>query len=347
MPLRAAAEDDAPALADLLRRSPQAGRLLVAQDRRRDVFARHRAYERSVTLLDDRGAGGLVATVSVAVKTVLVAGRAHTAAYVFDLAVDADARRRGHARQLLHAAEQWAREQGAAFCYAHLMPGNVASLAAFVAAGYRVAVEPVLRLFPTFRTRPPAVGARPLRADDAWEDAARLVSASRVSLDLAVTVDGPALQARWTGLPGQRPEDVWASGSAVLGLWDHSAVSRSVPLALPPETRTLARLAAAAGRLGVAFPRLPALGEPLHLAYLLGGAGPPRTVRQLFHGALGAAHRRGFDFLMAVHDPRARPRWLRGALHVTSTFALMVKPLTAGTSNSLGSRAVWVDPADL
>ena len=149
--IREATEADRPSLSALLAGSPQAGRMVLAQDRTPDVFARRRPYAGSVTLVHADPGGDLVATATCATKSVLVAGTELTAGYVFDLAVVPHARRRGLAGRLLAGLEEWARARGALLLYANIMDGNAPSLGAFRAGGYRSASELVSRTYPRSR----------------------------------------------------------------------------------------------------------------------------------------------------------------------------------------------------
>lgn len=350
--IREAGERDAPGLAELLRASPQAGRLVVAQDRDPDVFARRRPFPAAVTLVVDDGPGGRrgpdppAAAVTVATKGVLVDGAALTAGYVFDLAVAPGARRRGLGDALLDAAASWAEERGAALLYAHVVAGNVASSAVFSGAGYRPAARIATRIVPAHRRRPTPPPGRLEVAD--WERAAAILGAAQRDRDLAVPLDGPGLAARWRSLPGYRPDDVWTTGRSLLGLWDRRGVVRYRPTSLPPEVRALGGLARLAERVGVPFPAAPRADTPIATGYLLGGGGDPAELAALFRAVLGRARERGLQHVVAFHDRRIRPSWLRTAIQVSETNLLLSRPLRdRGPATALGRRPVVVDPIDM
>jgi GNAT superfamily N-acetyltransferase len=342
--IREATEADRPSLAALLAGSPQAGRMVLAQDRTPDVFARRRPYAARVTLVHADPGGDLVATATCATKSVLVAGTEMTAGYVFDVAVVPQARRGGLAGRLLAGLEEWAHARGAALLYAHIMDGNTPSLGAFHAAGYRSARELVSRTYPLLRAvgAPPS-GARPL---EDWDAAARLLRGSLVAYDLVRPLDGSALRTLWNALPGWRPDDVWSTERALLGLWDYSLVARAVPIRLTRPLRVLSALASSASGV-LPVPRLPKLGDPIRYGLLLGGAGDPDDLAALFAGTLTRARERRLDIVLFLHDSTLRPAWTTRAFSVTGAYHLVAKTLVAGPAERLGERPVWVDPVDL
>jgi GNAT superfamily N-acetyltransferase len=343
---------DAEALAELLEASPQAGRMVLAQDRRADPFARRRCHPQAETVVAD-GDDGLAGTVTVAAKRVRVGGRDTTAAYVFDLAVAPAARGAGLASTLLAHTEGWAREQAAGLLYAWVMSGNHPAERAFSRAGYTLRATGVARVFPAFRARHDLPA--PARAATGWDDgdwaaAAHLVAGGTQRLDLAPALppgDGDALRDTWRRLPGFRPEDCWSTGRAVLGLWDHAAVARSVPVRLPHAVALLAAVGRAAAAVRLPFPAPPRLGAPLRNGYVLAGAGDIGGVQSLLQAALGRARERGINQVVVFHDRRARPDWARGAFNVTGAYGLVAKPLANGPIETVGARPVWSDPADM
>lgn len=348
--VREAGERDADGLARLLLASPQAGRLVVSQDRRADVFARSRAFDRATTLVVDDGDGSgeqlPAAAVTVATKRARVAGAWLTAGYVFDLAVAPTSRRRGLGLHLLSEAEQWARAHDADLLYAHVVAENEPSRGIFERAGYRRAARLVTRIVPAHVRRPTPPAGR-LAIHD-WERGAAILDEGQRDRDLAVGLDGEALRRRWSSLPGWRGEDAWSTGRSVLGLWDRRPVVRYLPVSLPPEVRALVAAARVAAALRIPFPEPPRPGEPIATGYLLGGAGDDAELATLFRAALGRARERGLQHVVAFHDERARPRWLRAAIQVPETYLLMARPLAAsGPATALGDRAVAVDPLDM
>jgi GNAT superfamily N-acetyltransferase len=338
--IRAATEAEASALADLLFRNPQPGRLLIGQDRRPDFFARSRGFPEATTLVVDAD-DGPAATVTVARKDVAVRGAAVAVGYVFDLAVDEPARGRGHASALLTSAEAWARERGAALLYANIMGGNERSLAVFARAGYDERVEMRMRLFPIFRDRP---APDPPPVD--WELAARHLAGVAKTQDLAPVVTAERLRELWRRLPGWRDEDLWVTKSALLGLWDHRMVSRPIPLRLPVELRLLGVVGRLAALVGIAFPRPVEVGEPEEIGYVVGGLGDPAELQGLLLTVLGRAEERGLDVVAVAHEAGRRPAWARGAFSVAERYDIVARPLDAGLRPG-SRRPVWADPIDL
>lgn len=344
MSFREAARSDADPLAALLFRSPQAGRMVLGQDRSTDVFARRRAYDEALTVVSGAD-GDPVATASCGLKRVLVGGQETLAAYVFDVAVDERARGRGLATEALAELEAWARDRGAGLLYAHVLRGNAASVRAFTSSGYQVVRDLVNRIYPIFRERPgPPPEARPI---EDWDAAAELLLRDGTGVDLVRPLTGDGLRDLWTSLPGWRPDDVWTTGSALLGLWDHSGVSRSIPLELPWEVKLLDVVGRAVRTLRIPFPRAPRSGEPLSYGVLLGGAGDPDELGDLLGAVLGRARERGLDVVITFHDAERRPSWTRAAFSVPDTDHLVAKALGTGPAERLGERRVRVDPVDL
>ncbi len=350
--VREAGAADADGLAGLLRAAPQAGRMVVAQDRTPDVFARRRPFDRAVTLLvdppsDGRDADDLpAAAVTVTTKKVRAAGTWMTAGYVFDLAVAPTARRRGLGALLLDAAEQWARGEEAALLYAHVVAENEPSRGVFERAGYRGAARIVTRIVPAHRTRPTPPPGRLAIGD--WDRAATILDAAQHDRDLAIPLDGDTLRRRWRDLPGWREDDVWSTGRSVLGLWDRRPIVRYLPASLPPEVRALTAAARVAATLRMPFPDPPRPGEPISTGYLLGGAGDDAELSSLFRAALGRARERGLQHVVVFHDERTRPRWVRAAIQVPETYLLMVRPLVAeAPAHEVGHLPIAVDPLDM
>ena len=339
--IRRATATDGAALCDLLLRCPQGGEGGgLANDRTPDFFRRASPFPRSSVLAVEGGSGATVATVTVASKQVRIAGRKVVAGYVFDLAVDPDARGSRLASRLLRQCEEQAVAWGAELLYAHVMSGNAASLATFARAGYEerasVAVN-VLTLGSSGETDGPggATGRGAERSADlsealtpeGWGDAAALVCAAEEGQDLGRSHDGASLRAEWTGLHGWNG-DVWHETSAVLGLWDYSEVARFVPS--PPGGT-----------------RAEALVGGLRAGMLLGGAGDDAALDRLLGAALTRAGERGMHAVFSGADSRSAQSWLAGRESIESRYHLLAKILRAGPAERLGDRPVRVDPIDL
>lgn len=101
-------------------------------------------------------------------------------------------------------------------------------------------------------------------------------------------------------------------------------------------------------RCGYPSPAHPAPGSRSPPAICSGGAGDDAELAALFRAALGRARERGLQHVVAFHDERDRPPWLRAAIQVPETYLLMARPLAAsGPATALGDRAVAVDPLDM
>ncbi len=344
--IRHAAPADNEPLIDLIRRSPQGERLAVGSDRHPDFFRRAVPYNPAVVFVLDE-AERLAGTVSCGMKDVLVGGERLPAAYVFDLAVDPRARGRGLAATLIARVEEWAREQHAAFLFAHVVAGNRGGLASFAAAGYRDVLRLNSRLIPVKRSAPASPG-RPIEDSD-WDDAAALIQDSMSRFDLVRPVDAPALRRLWESLPGYDPSAVLVEGRparAVLGLWDYSGVTRTVLTRAGPEMQAAMAVLRGLSSLRLPLPAPPRIGQPFGYGLLLGTAGDPSLLRGLYHAALRRAAERGLEAVVFFHDPRSRVPWLSG-LGIATRYHLIVKPLAEGRATTVGERPVWVDPADL
>lgn len=346
--IRLASQSDNEALLDLAHRSPQGDRLVVGADRRPDFFRRSLPYRPAAVFVLEDGEG-IAATVSCGMKRVLVGGLEHTAAYIFDLAVDGRARGRGYAVALLARAEAWARDNGADFLFAHVVAGNRGGLASFAASGYRDVLRLVSRILPPRRGAVSGDDGDRAIDDADWEDVARLLRASAETYDLVRAQDAAGLRALWERLPGFDTNSVWVHGrpaTAVLGLWDYSSVNRTMVMRAPVALRAVMGVLSALRAARLPLPPVPMLGRPFRYGLLLGGAGDTVALRKLFGRALSRAAERGLDGLVFFHDPRLRPQWLRG-VSLAARYHLVAKLLHPGPADSLGQRPVWVDPADL
>src|SRR5207245_9005746 len=120
------------------------------------------------------------------------------------------------------------------------VPSTVASIARYDHSTRKL-VSRTYPLFCAVGEFPP--GARPL---EDWDAAAQLLRGSLVAYDLVRPLDGSALRTLWSALPGWRPDDVWSTERALLGLWDYSLVARAVPIRLTRPLRGLPALASPA-----------------------------------------------------------------------------------------------------
>ncbi len=335
--IRRALLEDSERLCGLVLRCPQAGgSASLATDRSPDYFRRADPYPESWVLAVDGPDASIDATVTVAIKHVLVAGRSVVAGYVFDLAVRPQARGGGLAGRLLRQVEEIASAAGADFLYAHVMRGNEASMVAFAVAGYEQRAGIVARIFAAEPEPVPASvaeteagpGAGSGGAPHDWEAAAAIVAAAESGHDLARGLDAESLREEWTGLHGWNHGDVWHEGGALLGLWDYAAVARYVPVA-----------EGSSGSEGS--------GTGFRAGMLLGGVGDDAALDRLLEKALARAAERGMHAVFTGYDERAEPPWFGERAAVSEPYGLLAKVLRAGHAERLGERPVRVDPIDL
>ncbi|MCZ7534994.1 MAG: GNAT family N-acetyltransferase [Acidimicrobiia bacterium] len=333
--IRRALAEDNDALCELLLRCPQSGgSASLATDRSPDYYRRSSPYRESWVLAVDGSGASVDATVTVAMKHVLVAGRRSVAGYVFDLAVRPEARGCGLAGRLLRQADELASSAGADFLYAHVMSGNEASLSTFARAGYEQHAGVVASIFAADPEPELEPEVMPSGAQHDWEEAAELVVGAESGFDLGKGLDAESLRDQWTRLPGWNPDDVWQEGGALLGLWDYSAVARYVPID--------AADAAAADAAGAE-----ASAAGLRAGLLLGGVGEEAVLSRLFAQALARAAARGMHAVFMGYDDRAEPAWFGDRAAVAEPYRLLAKVLRTGRAERLGERPVRVDPIDL
>ncbi|MEE8219815.1 MAG: GNAT family N-acetyltransferase [bacterium] len=122
--IREATAADNEALIALDRQCAMGEAVTLAFDRAPDFFARHKAYERWTALVAEAPDGTPVGTGGLALKTVLVGGRPVEVAYLMDLRVHPDWRRRGVAMAIGDAVREKLVEAGPAFAYIMVLRGN-------------------------------------------------------------------------------------------------------------------------------------------------------------------------------------------------------------------------------
>ncbi len=336
--VREATRDDNAALLALDRQCVMAAATPVAFDRSPDFFARSRPYGHWRAFVAERESG-LIGVAAMSLKRVLVAGRPVEAAYFYDLRVSPAFRRLGVARAVGDAIRAYARSLHPALAYSLIMEGNVASLSFAQGRGSRPVRSCVLDLIPLDGVA--AGDAARLKAlDDAEAEAVlRLVRAAHADHDLFPFLDVESLRDRIRRLRGIGFRGLygWEDGGGLagcFGLWDYSPVMRMRILQAAGEWSW------AAGRdlhliflTPLGFRDARALEEtvPLAAAYLgqAAGAGVARVLAVAYDQA---------DAAYAVLD-RFRP--IRMRFHLFG--------LASGDPGgpALGSRPVFIDPADL
>jgi hypothetical protein len=336
--VRQATPADNAALLALDRRCVVAGVAPVAFERSPDFFARSRPY-RCWRVFVAEGETGLMGVGAMALKGVLIGGALVQAGYFFDLRVAPEVRRMGVAGGVGDALRAYARSLLPAVGYSLVREGNVPSLGFVQGRGSRSLRGCVLDLFRVDLV--PGDDPRRLRrlGDAELVPAHRMALAAHQDHDLFPFPDAAALGDRltrvgglgWDGLYG------WESHGRLagcLGLWDYSPVMRLRVLA--PE-----------GEWSWAADRV------LRLVFLMpvgapGAEGVEEALR-LAAAWLRAHPSSGLTSVLAVpHDlederyaglDQYRPMQLR--------YTLFGLDLTGAGTGSLGSRPVFMDPADL
>lgn len=336
--VREATPEDNSALLALDRECVVAAATPVAFDRSPDFFARSRPYP-SWRAYVAEGDSGLIGVGAMALKSVLVGGRPIQAAYFYDLRVAPGFRRLGVARAVGDAIRAHTRSLTPTIGYSLVMEGNVASLTFVQGRGSRPLRPCVLSLIPV-DTVPGSDLKRLRRLDGSETEAAlRLVRATHPDHDLFPFTDADSLRDRLERLGGVGFRGLygWESGGTFcgcFGLWDYSPVMRM-------------RILQAAGEWAWAAER------DLHQVFLMplgfrGAAGGAEAVR-LAAALLRRESGPGAARVLAVPHDVADPAYtgLDEFRPIRIGFKMFGLELGGTRGPSLGSRPVFVDPADL
>jgi GNAT superfamily N-acetyltransferase len=335
--IREAAPEDNEALLSLDRQCVVAAATPVAFDRSPDFFARSRPYPHWRAYVAE-GEAGLIGVGAMTLKSVLVDGRQVEAAYFYDLRVAPDFRRLGVAKAVGDAIRAYTRSLHPAVGYSLVMEGNVPSLSFVQERGSRPLRACALSLIPVEAVSAPASGRlRLLEAGEA-ESALRLARAAHPDHDLFPFPNVESLQDRVRRVAGLgfRGMYEWESDGRLcgcFGLWDYSPVMRM-------------RILQATGEWSWAT------GHNLHQVFLMPlgfrtSAGVAESVRwaatRLRREAPDAA-----QVLAMPHDlADARYAALGEFRPIRLGFTLFGLELGGAGNLSLGSRPVFIDPADL
>jgi len=336
--VRPATPTDNAALLLLDRRCVVAAATPVAFDRSPDFFARSRPYG-SWRVFVAEGDAGLIGVGAMALKRVLVSGESIPAAYFYDLRVAPEARRMGVAGGIGDALRAHAGSLQPAIGYSLIMEGNVPSLTFVQGRGSRPLRRCALDLF-RIDLVPEDDPARVRHLGDSdLESVHRLALATHQDHDLFPYPNVASLGDRlsrvgglgWDGLYG------WESRGRLLGcfgLWDYSPVMRLRVLALEGEWSW------AAGRdlrliflMPVGFPGAGGVAEALRLA----------AARLRLHPWSGPT------CVLAVPYDLEDSQYAGLARYqpIQLRFSLFGLDLGGAGADSLGSRIVFMDPADL
>lgn len=336
--VREAVPEDNAALLALDRQCVVAAATPVAFDRSPDFFARSRPYAHWRAFVAE-GGSGLIGVGAMALKRVLVGGRPVEAAYFYDLRVAPGFRRLGVAKAVGDAIREYTRSLHPAIGYSLVMEGNIASLSFVQGRGSRPVRSCALSLIPVESIA--AGDATRLQAldDTAAEAVLRLARAAHADHDLFPFPDVESLRDRLRRLDGMGFGGLygWDDGGGLagcFGLWDYSPVMRM-------------RILQAVGEWSWAAER------DLHLIFLTPlGFRDARALEETVR--LAAAHLRqapapGVARVVAVTYDLADPGYaaLDQFRPIRMGFTLFGLELGGSGDLALGSRPVFVDPADL
>jgi len=336
--VREATPEDNAALLALDRQCVVAAATPVAFDRSPDFFARSRPYAHWRTYVAE-GESGLIGVGAMALKRALVDGQPVEAAYFYDLRVAPGYRRLGVAKAVGDAIRAYTRSLGPAIGYSLVMEGNVASLTFVQGRGSRPRRSCALSLIPvegmgvTDSTWPRALG------DAEMESAHRLARAAHPDHDLFPFADVASVRDRLRRLDGSGFDGLYGwddrgSLAGCFGLWDYSPVMRM-------------RILHAVGEWAWAA------GRDLHLVFLMplgfrNARGLADAVK-LAAGCLPKSPAPGVARVLALTHDQADPAYAALDLFqpIRMGFTLFGLELGGSGGPSLGSRPVFVDPADL
>ncbi len=336
--VREATPEDNAALLSLDRKSVVAAATPVAFDRSPDFFARSRVYPHWRAYVAE-GEAGLIGVGAMALKSVLVDGQPVQAAYFYDLRVAPGFRRLGVAKAIGDAIRAYTRSLHPEVAYSLVMEGNVPSLSFVQGRGSRSLRSCVLSLIPVEAVSALESGRLRLVEEAEAESALRLAQAAHSDHDLFPFPDAASFGdrvRRVAGL-GLRGMYGWQSDGSLcgcFGLWEYSPVMRMRLLQATGEWSW------AAGRdlhqfflMPLGFRASTGIAEAVHWAASLLRQDPPSNVARV---------------LAVPHDVGDVRYAALGEFHpIRLGFTLFGLELGAARGVSLGSRPVYVDPADL
>jgi GNAT superfamily N-acetyltransferase len=343
MEIREATTADGAGLVELAGLCPMAGDVSLCVERRPDFFALNRLTGDPWRVGVVDGPAGPIGCIGVARRMVYAGGRPQPAAYVGDLKVHPDHRRRGVARALARWADRAASELAGGLAFGTVLAGNVATerLLATVAAGGPVATVRSYNIPLLLRRRLPRsrFTVRPATAGD-LPAMAGLWTRTAVERQLAPVYDAESLSRAIESAPGLELSDYLlalepdGAVAGFLGLWDQHEVKQTRITGYSPRLAAVRRVVNAAAPL-VGAASLPATGEQLHYRTVVNPcAAGPEVLRVLLGHATDRLRREGYPFLsigLDVRDPLTAA--LRGLLAqpadvtVLGTLALDDRPV--------------------
>ena len=240
--VREATAADNDALIALDRQCAMGEAMTLAFDRAPDFFARHKVYERWTALVAEAPDGAPVGTGSMVLKTLLVGGRPVEAAYLMDLRVHPDWRRRGVGRAIGDALRDRLIKAAPAFAYLMVLKGNEPSLSFVRNRGIYTSLGKVTLpvLVPEdLPALPTGIEVRPLAAEDMpW--LAERWEACTAGWSLALPLEAGGIE-RFVAERLEVPPDdrlvVLDEGTPIgaAALWDYSRIMSITFVRLPEE----------------------------------------------------------------------------------------------------------------
>lgn len=336
--VREATAADNAALLALDRQCVVAASTPVMFDRSPDFFARSRPYAHWRAYVAESGQE-IIGVSAVALKSVLVGGETVKAAYLYDLRVAPEYRRVGVAKAVGNAIRAHAWTLAPVVGYSLVMEGNVPSLRFVEGRGSRALRLCALSLLPVEKV--PVADPRRLRPVDPAELEAvcRLTGEAHPGSDLFPFPDAASLRdrierVREVGFRGLFGWDAGRKLTGCFGLWDYSPVMRMRILGAGDEWSWAA-------------------GRDLHQVFLMplgfrGAEGLAEAVR-LAAAWLRQETAEGVARVLAVpYDKTDAAYAALDAFHpIRMGFTLFGVDLGGGGELPIGSRPVFVDPADL
>ncbi|MDV2478741.1 MAG: GNAT family N-acetyltransferase [bacterium] len=240
--VREATAADNDALIALDRQCAMGEAMTLAFDRAPDFFARHKVYERWTTLVAEAPDGAPVGTGSMALKTLLVGGRPVEAAYLMDLRVHPDWRRRGVGRAIGDGLRDLLIKAAPAFAYLMVLKGNEPSLSFIRDRGVYTSLGKVTLpvLVPEdLPALPTGIEVRPLAVEDmSW--LAERWEACTDGWSLALPLEAGGIERLIAERLEVPPDDrlVVLDEGAPIGaaaLWDYSRIMSITFVRLPEE----------------------------------------------------------------------------------------------------------------
>lgn len=336
--VREAVPADNAALLSLDRQCVVAAATPVAFDRSPDFFARSRVYPHWRAYVAE-GEAGLIGVGAMALKSVLMGGQAVEAAYFYDLRVAPGFRRLGVAKAVGDAIRAYTRSLHPAVGYSLVMEGNVPSLSFVQGRGSRALRSCTLSLIPVEAVSALESGRLRLLEDEEAESALHLAQAAHADRDLFPfpDVDSFGDRIRRVTRLGFRGVYGWEGDGSLcgcFGLWDYSPVMR---MRILQETGEWSWAA----------------GRDLHQVFLMPlGFRAPTGIAEAVRWAASLLRQdpssKVARVLAVPHDVGDAGYAALGEFHpIRLGFTLLGLELGAVRGPSLGSRPVFVDPADL